>query len=376
MRRLRPCTSIGAAAVLAFLAAVVVAHNGVLVKPLFNVAEIYLPSGATQWVNAKVNASTRGAAGGNATMLYMMDPKRNHHGALDVIGWRIFAQDEDASTLEPFEMQMVKYAANGVDPDESPSGIIKSYMFWLFGVGGSGREARQYDITIQPSRPYTMPVANHGVAFKIESDPTWPSDGLSVQAQLNLPGDPLQPRVPAPFANQVWTFERPAGQATATPLGGRTLDTLLFTTMYVIDPVLKSYVVSGAYGSGPEDLFGPESMHPDSARGDQVGFYLQGGNDGPVAVALLLWSPWLAPTPTRFGPAAGNSPFVHLAFVPPFPVVLQTGIPNPTYGQLRFPAIPFHAFPPAAREFWCQALVVFPPLGLMRLTDAVGIKGL
>ncbi len=373
-RLLPPSLRLAVAAGLIVLLASVVAAHGQFVKPRFNVEEILSTTTGPQWVNAKVNAATRGAAGGNATMLYAMEPPRNHHGALDVLGWRIFAQDEDASTLEPFEMQIVKYAANGVDPDESPSGIVKSYKFFLFGTTPTpGPEARQYEISF--GRPYTMPVANHGVAFKIESDPTWPSDGLSVQAQLNLLGDPLQPRVPAQFGQQVWTFERPTGQATATPLGGRTLDTLLFTTMYVIDPVLKSYVVSSAYGSGAEELWGPESMHPDSTRGDRIGFFVQGGNDGVFGVALLLWSPWLAPNPVRFSPAAGNSPFVHLAFAPPFPIVLQVGNPNPTHGQLKFPAFPFHAFPPVARSFWCQVLIVYPSTGLMRLTDAVGIAG-
>lgn len=343
--------------------------HGSFVKPLFNV-QTQLNG---MWTNAKDNASTRGSAGTQSTTLYFMDDPLNHTGVRQAIGWRTIVQDEEVSTAETIELGWVRYAANGTDPDESPTGIIKKVSAPVFGWPLSGPFA--FDLTFSiGGGPVNLPVTN-GMYIKLPAAPSWPNDGASVHAQLNLPNDPLRPRVTAPFNNKVWTFERPGLALTATPLGGRTLDTLEASTVFWLDPVLETYVVTSAYGNGPEMLFGPESIHPVASRGDQLGFQMEGGNDGQNGIAFFLVSPTLSNMPFKFLPASDSNE-VYLDFTAPFPIILQTGMPNPTHGRLVMPPIPFDMFPPVVRSFWAQALLVYPGTWLMRVTDAVGVQGL
>ncbi len=352
------------------------AGHGNYVKAVFNVHE---SPGATapRWISPMSNGSTRGSETTQQTTLYMMDPPLNHTGELDAQGWRIVAQDEEGSTLDgQFEMRYVKYASNGIDPD--PTGVLHSYQFWFFFGGAAGQQAMEFEITF--GVPLTIREPTHGIAVVLPAAPSWPSDGISVHGQFNIPNDPLRPRVPAPYDQQVWAFDAPPPFGTPVPLGGRTLDTLQFGTLWAIDPVLQTYVQSNAYGT-TQDLFGPESLHPDTSRGDKLGFFVQASNDGVNGNAYVFASPGLLPTPFKFAPASGNNPFVLLAVAPPFPILLNAGAINPANSQLKLPPIDFNLFPPCCRNFWFQALLHFPsPVpsipDLVQLTDATGVQGL
>jgi hypothetical protein len=361
------------------LAAGLLTGHGQFVKPCFNVIEDINQQVGKTWVMAKTNASTRGSATTEPTTLYMMNPPLNHTGNLDAVGWRVRLQDEEASTFDQVEFQWLQFAPNGVDPDTSPAGNLLRSVQFIFWFGATGQQSMDFELTIGP--PLRLRAKNHGIAVRLPAAPSWPSDGLSMHAQLNLPNDALRPRVPAPYDQQVWAFEQPGTQLTPTPLGGRVLDTLLFATLFAVDPVLQTFVVSEAYGNGPEELYGPESMHPVASRGDQLGFFLQGGNDGSAGFAFLYLSQTLLPTPFTLLGAAGNSPFIWLDPTNIFVTPLMVGLPNPQHGQHKFPTFPFSLFPPGFRDAWFQCLVYYPPSsvppnGLIRLTDAVGVKGL
>ncbi|MEM7203198.1 MAG: hypothetical protein AAF628_23250 [Planctomycetota bacterium] len=353
--------------------ALVVAH-GQYTKPLFNAEVLIRTTGAppVEWINSKANASTRGSAGGDATTLYMMDPPLNHTGFTDVLGWRFFAQDEDPSTLEWMEFKSVALLPGTTAPDTSPAGELLTLRFPL--LFPAGVKAREWNVVRIPTMPGPLDAVHHGVALELPEAPNWPNDGLSIHAQLNLPGDPLRLRVQAPFDQEVYAYERLDGSSTPTPLGGRTLDTLLLTHEYATDAVLQTFVMSNAYGAGPEMLFGPESLHPDSTRGDALGFFLQsaGNSEGVPGIAMLVLGPRLAPTPMRW-PGIGGNNFIYLD--PAACLLLQAG--NPTAaGEFTFPAIPFHAFPPALRSFWVQGVIAYPgSTEPVRVTDAVGVQG-
>lgn len=358
-------------ATVAFLTAAFVAAHGTFVKPCFN-AEDTLQG---VWLNSKVNGTVRGTVtGGEANQLYMMDPPLNHTGWEDVIGYRVTLQDEEASTVEFVELSLVKYAKGGY-PDETPAGVMHKATYPAFGFF-TGQLS--FDFIYTFGLPLTLPEVGHGVGILLPASAGWPADGVTVHGQLNIPNDPLRPRVTKPFNLQAWAFERPASSLEVRPLHGRALDTLLITTMFITDPVMQTFVISDAYGSGPEKLFGPESMHPVASRGDELGFFLQGGNDGQAGVAYFLLSTGLAKNPFQFAPASGNNWF-YLEFVGTMPVLLMTGIPNPTHGRLTTPSIPFAWFPSSVREFWVQALLHYPSTSgpiQSTLTDAVGIHGL
>jgi len=355
----------------AALSATFVAAHGTFVKPCFNAEDAL----AGVWLNPKVNGTVRGSVvGGEANQLYLMDPPLNHTGYEDVIGYRVTLQDEEASTPEFVELSMVRYAKGGY-PDETPAGIIHKATYPAFGFF-SGQLS--FDFIYTFGLPLTLPVVNHGVGLLLPANAGWPADGATVHGQLNVPGDPLRPRVAKPYNSQVWSFERPARKLEVRPLHARALDTLLMTTIFITDPVVQTYVISDVYGNGPEKLFGPESMHPVASQGDELGFFLQGGNDGQTGVAYFLVSTGLAANPFQFAPASGNDWF-YLEFIGTMPVLLMTGTPNPTHGRLTTQSIPFSWFPSNVQDFWVQVLLHYPnttgPIQYT-LTDAVGVRGL
>ena len=307
----------------AYLTASFAAGHGFFVKPCYN-AEDTLQS---VWINAKTNASVRGTVSGTeGNQLYMMDPQLNHTGTREVIGYRATIQDEDAATPEFIDFSYVKFDVDGVHPVEGPAGVILKSTYPTFGFG-TGQVSFDYAFTI--GIPQTMTEINSGFGLRLPSNMAWPADGASVHAQLNLPGHPQRFRVPPPYDKQVWAFERPEGWPEVRPLGGRTLDTLLVATMWATDPILQTFVVTDAYGNGPENLFGPESLHPVAARGDELGFFLQGGNDGENGTAYFMLSPTLSATPFEYMPAMGNK-FIYLDFTSNWPVLPHDRQPQPS----------------------------------------------
>jgi len=313
--------------------------------------------------NDKTNYATRGGAGGQETTLYMMEPKPHMTGLHDTVGWTLTVQDEDASTPENLTFQFVRYASNGNDPDASKT--IYKTTWPLFGLGDSGVKAYSFRVTF--GLPQSLP-RNYGVGITLQARSNWPKDGASVHGQLNIANDSRRPRVPAPFDKQVWAFEMPKNTTKPVALGGRTLDTLAMTTLH-IEPVMRVMNVSSAYGLGTETLYGPEAQHPVASRGDQIGFFLNGGMIAVQGIGVLFLAPALATNPVPLPRGEWELPLT-----PPWPypafVLNLDGL-----GQGTVPALPFSSFPVGFRSFWAQFLVVNPITSEFEISEAMGVYG-
>jgi hypothetical protein len=339
--------AIGLAAVLASLAT---AH-GIFQKPFWN---------------NKANFATRGAAGSASTTLYMMQPPLYLTGEHQSIGWQTRMQDEEAATQETCTFSYVKYAANGTDPDLSPTGMIFKSTYRLFGFGEKGTKA--FDFTLTVGFPQQLP-RNFGIAIDVPANSQWPSDGASMHAQLNVPQDSRRSRVPPPYDQQVWAFERPQNAQQATALGGRVLDVLQVWGLY-IEPTMQIYLRTKAYGLGTEDLLGPEAMHPVAARGDEIGLEINGGQIGTDGWGIVYLSPSLGKVPIPLPRG-----FFYLDIAGGFPVTLLLAQLD-SLGGTRTATLPVSAVPPGFRSFWLQTLIVNPYTLELEITDAVGMKGL
>ena len=316
--------------------------------------------------NNKANATTRGDAGAKATTLYMMQPQRFLTGTHQTVGWRITLQDEDASTSETLGLHFIPFAPDGKSPETDPKKRIASLQLNVFGRGMTGTQATSWFITFGFPKPLPR---HHGLGVELAAQPLWPKDGLSVHGQLNLPKDSRRPRIPAPYDKQVWAFEQPSGATIAKPLGGRTLDSLMFGGLY-IEPTLRPFLKSKAYGLGTEKLFGVDVMHPVASRGDELGFFIDGGIFGTSEWGFVLISPKILPKQIAF-------PRGHLQIDPtaPFPVVILAQQLD-SLGQGTTATIPFSRFPVGLRSFWAQAAIIQVTNIDMELSDAVGFSGL
>ncbi len=350
--RFRPsrCVILGSA--LVGLCALTTAH-GIFEKPLYN---------------KKTNYATRGSAPGTQpARLYYMQPQRYLHGEHEVVGWRTVMQDEKAETQEFVEFSYVKFAADGVSPDTSATGTIFKTQFRLFGLGLKGTTA--FDFTLTIGLPQPLPV-HHGIGVRIAANKTWPKDGASIHGQLNIPNDSRRPRVPAPYDKQVWVFEQPNQASAPKPLGGRTLDTLDLTSLY-IEPVMQTWIRSKAYGLGTEELFGPEAMHPSATRGDELGLFINGGQIGADGWGLVLVAPQL--TSGKPIPFPRGSFYLGFQNGPPIQLLLA---PLDSLGIVKTLPIPFSVFPKGFRKFWLQTVILNPFSGEVEATEAVGIAGI
>ncbi len=316
------------------------------------------------WNKGKENATLRGAAGAKPAVLWMMQPGRYTTGKHLAVGYRITAQDQDASTSEPVTLAFVPYAADGVTPDPA-KGVVRS-TFRLFGMGDKGIKAYAFLLTIG----FPKPVPDRfGLEIGLPAAPSWPKDGVSVHAQLNLPNDSRRPRVPQAFRNRVFAFERSTATGRPVPLGGRTLDVLQVNAV-VFEPALQVFLESPAYGLGTEVLKGPETLYPVAARGDKVGFELQSGRIGVQGLGFLFASPSLAKTPIP-GPVGA----FYLKVGAPWPVLFQV-LKLDQIGNGKTATFPAGLFPSLPGGLWFQALVVNPLTREYEFSDAVGFHRL
>ena len=314
--------------------------------------------------NRKINGTVRGLAKGGATELFMMQPRGYLNGKFSAVGFRLTAQDEEAATQENVTLSYVPYDKDGIHPDPNKE-ILKS-SFRLFGFGDKGQKAYNFLLTV--GFPQAIP-QNFGIKIALPKAPKWPLDGPSIHGQLNLPNDSQRPRVPAPFQKEVYAFERPAGQSKLLPLGGRSLD-VLETTGVFIEPVLQTVLISKAYGLGEETLRGIETLHPSAARGDKLFFEIQGGQIGASGFGVVYLSSGLLKTPLP-GPVGEW----YLSLSPPFPFLLEATTLGP-FGKGKTKVYPFSLFPKIIRDFWVQCVILNPATKEMEFTDSVRIRGL
>jgi hypothetical protein len=314
--------------------------------------------------NRKTNGTVRGLAKGGATELFMMQPKGYLNGKFSAVGFRLTAQDEEAATQENVTLSYVPYGQDGIHPDPNKE-VLKS-SFRLFGFGDKGQKAYNFLLTV--GFPQTIP-QNFGIKISLPKAPKWPLDGASIHGQLNLPNDSQRPRVPTPFQKEVFAFERPGGQTKLFPLGGRALD-VLETTGVFIEPVLQTVLISPAYGLGEETLKGIETLHPSAARKDKIFFEIQGGQIGASGFGIVFLSSHLLKTPIP-GPVGDW----YLSLTPPFPFLLEATTLDP-FGKGKTKTYPFSLFPKRFRDFWVQCIILNPATKEMEFTDSVRIQGL
>ena len=186
---------------------------------------------------------------------------------------------------------------------------------------------------------------------------------------MSAVGRSRRPRVPTPYDTQVWAFEQTAAMPAPVALGGRALDTLNFGGLY-IEPTMRLFNRSRAYGLGTEDLYDPEALHPVADRGDALGIEIDGGIIGTDGWCLVYLSPSLAKTSIplprgHFWLGIGNGFPIQVAFSP-----------LDSLGRIRLNAVPFRYFPVGFRSFWLQTVVINPFTFELEVTDTVGVQGL
>ena len=327
--------------------------HGIITKHLFN---------AVNGVS-KSNAATRGSVTTESNQLYVMLPATHITGHHKVVGYEVHCQDQSSITPETIELSMVKFAANGVDPDETPSGELHRAQYRVFGF--PGLPSLLFLLTIG----YEVPVPHrHGMGIKLLAEPNWPTDGISMIGQLNLPNDPLRPRVLPPHDKEVFTFERPEGATQAKPLGGRTLDTLAVAPGY-FGSILQMFNFSTAYGGNPEVLFGPEALYPVASRGDHVGINIHGRDPGIFPIMAVLMAPRQRISPLL----VVTQPETGYLYLDSVPILLSWHVLD-FQGKATVGPFPLGVLPPTLRDWYFQGV----NLSLARryeMSDAVGFLG-
>ena len=207
--------------------------------------------------NTRHSTSAARIKGTSENFVYWMQPHLFRKGQGDATGWQGAFQDEDAATAETVQMGFVRYANDDMSPDLSSGGMITNVQFKIFGAG-TGKSAAIWRLTTTTK----MPLPHHsGIRMVLGRPAAWPTDGLTVHLQ-----DGATTKIPEAL-RKPWAF----GRSSSTPIAwGAPGSTIHMGALYD-SPVTHGFVRSSAYGSD-EDLFGPEALHPDSTRGDRIGF--------------------------------------------------------------------------------------------------------
>jgi hypothetical protein len=294
--------------------------------------------------------------------LYYMPPPGFHRGYGESQGWVVGLFDADASTSEVVKLGFQAFDAPKTGPDPSKNiGVEVTYS--LFGTG-TGGQSRIWLLTVgagnPPQNPITLP-DQYGLRLTLPrpapgNGQTWQQVALSV---LQQQGNKIQ--YPSGVSRTQMTFVK-TGATTAQSIG-QTGSTFFFGSL-LSEPTLQIYLSSTAYGANAEDLFGPEALYPDAARGDKIGWFL---------------------SYRKFGFRAGTQVVVPLVA----PATLGTNVPTP-FGDLIL-GLNFLALPPMTLNatgtadsgpvsipkgitLWTQALFVDLFKSEMRLSCAQEIR--
>jgi hypothetical protein len=297
---------------------------------------------------SKTTASTRDQAA-TTDRLYFMQPQMALRQYGKGGGFRGVLQDQNQATAEPVRLAFVAYAGDNVSPDTTAAGTLVEASYQLFGTG-TGGAAYLWTMTFGP----TAALPQHfGLRLTLAPANGWPADGCSVHYQNGT-----TTKVPAAVTRPQWTFVLAGNSALAfaTPAS-----TFHLGGLYE-EPVTRHFVNSSAYGA-PEDLLGPESLWPDSTRGDKLGWSLSGAAF-PGKVALPCLAAAYGP-PIPVGP-----PGTYLMSLPVLvigqPLVLDAA------GNFKTAAIPV----PPALQLATQTIFLDPTATRLRLSDAARISGL
>ncbi len=208
---------------------------------------------------AHTSGATRQNASG-ANVLYFMQPGEFRQGQGTGTGWRGVLQDQNSATSEAVEFGFVDYASGGAKPNVTAAGSRTSVTYSLFGTT-TGARAFLYTLTL------AKPVA---IARQTGIRITLPAPRSATDAAFVHTQEGTTTKIAAAKKKQ-WTYVLQAGAAA----NYRTVGTTIYMGGLYDCGTVALYSLSTAYKSPAEKLFGPESVYPDSARGDRVGFQIR-----------------------------------------------------------------------------------------------------
>ncbi len=294
---------------------------------------------------AKTDASTRASNG--VDTIYFMQPELFHKGHGKITGYRVLLQDQDYNTAETVQFGTVRYAQNGL-PDVTAAGLVNNAGGSLrFPMPASGVvSAALWTITLNTAFDAPSDIGLRLIFPAAASN----ADGVGVHTQRDTTS-----MLTASFRKQ-WTFYLNANAA-ANYYGPGT--SMHFGAMYE-EPITQMFASSTLYQATAEDLFGPESLHPDPVRGDKVGWKFN-ATKFPSGVAVLLLDGTLRnpPITTNLGPLFLQAP----VGVIQLPFVLDVN------GQASTPPL----LPPAKLTLWTQSIFVDLVSGVARASDVAGV---
>lgn len=191
--------------------------------------------------------------------LVFMQPRDFRRGQGAASGWVVRLQDQDASTAEDIELSYHSYSSTtAITPDLSSAGLLTSVRFSVFGAG-TGAMAMTYRLTTSVGA--ALPIYS-GIGLTLPKPATdFPADGATVAMQT---GGTTQ--VPS-ASRQQFTYSASGTMATAFGVAGSTMH---LGGLYDC-ATIQAVATSKAYGP-TENLFGPESLVPDTTGGDGVTF--------------------------------------------------------------------------------------------------------
>lgn len=276
--------------------------------------------------------------------IFFMQPAMARYGHGRGSGFRGVLQDENQQTSETIRLSFVRYAADNV----RPGAVISEVTYTIFGTG-TGRAAYRFTFTLA-TRP-ALPTAV-GIGVTLAPPGGWPQDGVSIHYQN---GD--KTRLPGGVTKPQWTWRRTGTQIQSFAPAA---STLLLGGLYE-EGVIRVLVSTTAYGSR-QDLYGPEALYPDPARGDRVGFSLS--HDGfKNQLGLVLLSPAYA-TPVSLPPF--GTLLVNLVGS-----VFGPAMSLDANGDAQTATLPI----PSGLRFAAQGVFLTATSGQVRLGDASRIEG-
>lgn len=294
--------------------------------------------------------------------LYYMPPPGFHRGYGEAQGWVVGLHDADASTSESVKLGFQSFDAQMTGPDPSKNlGVEITYS--LFGTS-TGAQTRIWLLTVGNSSPVQPPIKlppYYGLRVSLPAPvpgigQTWQQVAVSL---LQQQGSKIQ--YPSGVAKRQMTFVK-TGATTAQPIGEK--GSTFFFGALLSEPTLQIYLHSTAYGITVEDLFGPESLYPDSARGDQIGWFMSYRKYGfrpgsQLVVPLVAPNTLRANVSTAFGDLILGLNFLALA-----------PMPLDATGSADSGPVPI----PKGISLWTQALFIDANKGEMRLSCAQQVR--
>lgn len=299
--------------------------------------------------DAHTDSSTRVSNGTDT--IYFMQPELFHKGHGKIIGYRVLLQDQDYNTPETVQFGTVKYGQNGL-PDITTGGLVNNAGGQLkFPTPTTGVvSAALWTITL--NTPFDAP-SDIGLRLVFPAT-TSNADGVGVHTQRDATTMLTQ------SLRKQWTYYLDTTTNSAAAYYGPGTS-MYFGAMYQ-EPITQMFISSTLYQTAAEDLFGPESMHPDPTKGDKVAWKFNGtAYKNGVAVLMLDGGLRATPISTNLGPLFLNAP----VGVIQLPFVLDANGQGTTTPLL----------PPAKLTLWSQTIFVDLVNGGARASDVAGVVG-